>query len=77
MVVLGYSQFQAHRTVWKFRQHDEYFLKLNHPNRADEPTLISNNLKAGRDLIALLQQEANISWTTNTDVGFEEEPSIK
>lgn len=73
LVVLGYGQFQAHRTVWKFQQHDEYFLKLNHPNRADEPTLISNNLKARRDLLALLQQEASIISAANTDVGFEKD----
>lgn len=77
LVVLGYGEFQAHRTAWKFRQHDEYFLKLNHPNRMDEPTLISNNLKARRDLVALLQQEANISTQTNSDSGFEADKKTK
>lgn len=77
LVAIGYGEFQAHRTVWKFRQHDEYFLKMNHPNRSDEPALISSSSKARRDLVALLQQEANIGTQMNTDIGFEADKAAK
>lgn len=71
LVALGYGAFQAHRTVWKFRQHDERYLALNHVNRLDEASLISDNLRARKDLIALLQQEMLETDKTNSSEGFE------
>ncbi len=71
LVALGYGPFQAHRTLWQFRQHDERILRQSHPDRDDEQKLITNNARARQDLINLLQKEMPEALQKNKDEGFE------
>lgn len=71
LVALGYGEFQAHRTLWQFRQHDEKMLTLSHPDRNDEQKLITNNARARQDLIDLLGKEMPESILQSKDAGFD------
>jgi len=70
---LGYSAFQAHRSVWRFRQHDEALLVQSHPIRNDMQQLVTNSANARSDLMSILSQElgdtetsaVNESWFAN------------
>ncbi|MES2553397.1 MAG: monovalent cation:proton antiporter-2 (CPA2) family protein [Pseudomonadota bacterium] len=70
---LGYSAFQAHRSAWRFRQHDEGLLLESHPIRNDMQQLVTNSAKARSDLMSILSHELgetevaapNESWFAN------------
>lgn len=54
---LGYGAYQATKTVWRFRMHDEHLLNASHPIRHDVNKLIAQSHQARKDLSQLLGQE--------------------
>lgn len=72
LVSLGYRKFQAHKMMWKFKQHDERMLYETLSIRDDEKQRISHNAKSRRDLMALLNQESGQQSFADKDAGFDE-----
>ncbi|HSH96969.1 MAG: monovalent cation:proton antiporter-2 (CPA2) family protein [Methylophilaceae bacterium] len=64
---LGYSAFQAHRSTWRFRKHDEALLVESHPIRNDIQQLVTNSAKARSDLTRILSHELGDDQTTNVN----------
>lgn len=72
LVSLGYRKFQAHKMMWKFKQHDEHMMQESLSIRNDEKQRISHNAKSRRDLMALLSQESAQQSFAGKDDGFDD-----
>ncbi|MBL8505405.1 MAG: cation:proton antiporter [Methylobacillus glycogenes] len=53
----GYTPFQAHRTAWRFRQHDEKMMRDIHPIHTDMQKIVSHSVRSRQDLQNTLRQE--------------------
>ena len=54
---LGFGPLQAHRTVRRFRKHDEAMLRESHPMRHDLQQMVAHSHRSREDLARLLRQE--------------------
>ncbi|MCB5186084.1 monovalent cation:proton antiporter-2 (CPA2) family protein [Methylobacillus gramineus] len=74
---MGYSPFQAYRTAWKFRQHDEKMMRDIHPIHADMQKVVSHSVRTRQDLAHTLEQEMNspVSGHHNTAWEGDTKPS--
>ncbi len=71
---LGYGAFQASKTIWRFRQHDEKMLKRSHPIRHDLQQMIAQSHQSRQDLEQLLQQENDEQKNAHGDEGWQSGP---
>ncbi|MEZ0232717.1 MAG: monovalent cation:proton antiporter-2 (CPA2) family protein [Methylophilaceae bacterium] len=54
---LGYSAFQAYRTTWRFRQHDENMMRETHAMMGDMQQLVTHSHRSRETLANILAKE--------------------
>ena len=64
---LGFGPLQAHRTVRRFRRHDEAMLRESHPLRHDLQQMVAHSHRSREDLARLLRQESGRPTTDEAE----------